>query len=53
MPRNWARITLPLAGAWFLFAAYWFFFRRGMTTGGVIFAAAGIFMLYQRLRRRG
>jgi len=51
-PTNWGRYTLPLAGVWFLFASYWFFFRNGQTLGGVMFAAAGALMLYQRFRPR-
>ena len=52
MPKNLARITLPVAGVWFLFAGYWFFFRNGMTLGGFIFTAAGAWMLYQWVRAR-
>jgi len=51
-PRNWGRYTIPLVGAWFLFAAWWFFFRQGMTLAGVMFTVAGILVLVQRFRPR-
>jgi hypothetical protein len=46
------RIILLAGAAWFLASSYFFFARKGMTTGAIVFHLAGGLFVFLALRRR-